>query len=220
MEVGHDFLSKTLPRSKFELCLQNGDSKVMGRRGGRLSFLPQALGTGWDLTFPTTWLLAAARTLSSAAWAGARAFQGARTFADAQGACARGCLLRRVRLGRLGAPGSLRGPPGRTGPCNPSPLLAPEPGVWRPRCPEVGESGHRGLSEGGWWMCAACNAASPAHSWGQGVQNAGLCIQWGPWRASHRKSRAVTVMGDVGPGVRIARVQVPPLPLPSCGISG
>lgn len=189
------------------------DSTGLGWRGGSRSFLPQSLGTGWDLTFPTTWLLAGALTLSSAAWAGARAFQGARTFANAQGACARDCLLRRVQLGRLGAPGSLRGPPGCTGP--PATPDLPQSLAWGGRTVQRWVSRVGGPSEVGWWACAACNAARPVHRRGQGVQNVGV-----PRGQVIGKSRAVTAMADVGPGVRMAPVQVPPLPLPGRGISG
>lgn len=136
--AGGDSVSKTLPGSKFDLCPRNGDSPVRGWRGGSRPFLPQGLGTGWGLTFPTTWLLAAAPSLSSTAWAAARHSKGPEPS-----------RMPRAPVPGLppgqGAAGAARGSWISQSPC--SPLFAPEPAGWqrRPHCLEVGEWGLRAL---------------------------------------------------------------------------
>lgn len=118
LRMGSNFPRETLSGLRLSFSLGRGDGIVTGSESGAACPSPSP-------SLPTPFLepgngvessmlrASPAPALPSAGWAGARSFQGA-------GAClsAPGALWR-----RLGAPGSLRGPPFWTGFCSTPPAL-------------------------------------------------------------------------------------------------
>ena len=213
--MGGSFPSETLSGARLSFSLGKGDSTVTGSRGrAACPSSPQAWEQGGDLlhTPPMP-------ALPSAAWAGARQFQGARACLSAPGAL---CLVLAAWVGRGWGGSALQDLSGLllAGHASAAPCLP-----WSLACGDcTGQRWVSRVTEGSLrWGCGYVRhgfPACPVHGGVSGRKNRGPCTQWSPQPASRRTSRAVTVIEGVGPCVRTAQVQILPLPLPRCGILG